>query len=199
MPHENVLTSVHDVDTHLVIAGDGDQTVVVVPGTNFPAAACLPLLTAMAGRCRVVAADVPGQPGLSSVERVAAAGRLEWYSQWLTSLIEHTTTHGPVTVLGHSLGAAIALACDSPLVDHQVLVSPGGLTRLRITPRLLGTSAAWLLRRSFRASARLLHTMHAPGHAARAELVEWMALVARHVRTSADPGGVTIAATGQRS
>lgn len=59
---------------------------VFVPGTNFSTGACLPLATALAGQFRVVLADIPGQPGLISGERIPAAGRLAWYGRWLTEL-----------------------------------------------------------------------------------------------------------------
>lgn len=192
LAHERRVITAHAAQTHVITAGQGEHTVLVVPGTNFGAAAYLPLAAALAPRYRVIVADLPGQPGLSSGERVPAAGRMDWYGRWLTELVEQTV-QGPVTVLGHSLGAAIALASDSPLVHRQVLVSPGGLTRLRITPSLLMASVAWISRRRPASSARLLRVMHGPGRAPRPELVEWMTLVARHVRSSADPGGAAIA------
>ncbi|GAA3990882.1 hypothetical protein GCM10022247_07130 [Allokutzneria multivorans] len=190
--HERTVITAHDARTHLVIAGTGNHTVVLVPGTNFCAAASLPLLAALAARCRVVAVDLPGQPGLSSAARVPAAGRLAWYGRWLDEVVEQTGTT-PVTVLGHSLGAAITLAGASPLVGKQVLVSPGGLMRLRVTPRVALASVGWLLARSPDASARLLRAMHGHGHPPLPEAVEWMTLVARHVRSSTDPGATVIA------
>ncbi|WP_253775176.1 alpha/beta fold hydrolase [Goodfellowiella coeruleoviolacea] len=192
MTHERDVVTAHGARTHVVAAGRGERTVLVVPGTNFGAAAYLPLAAALAARCRLVVADLPGQPGLSSGERVPKAGRLAWYGRWLTELVERTG-QGPVTVVGHSLGAAIALASDSPLVQRQFLVSPGGLTRLRITPAVLTASVAWVLQPGSGSSARLLRVMHGHGRAPRPELVEWMTLVARHVRSSADPGDVVIA------
>ncbi len=176
----------------MVTAGTGERTVVVVPGTNFCAASCLPLLSVLAARCRVVAVDLPGQPGLSAADRVPTKGRLAWYGRWLEDAVGQITT-APVTVLGHSLGAAITLACASPLVSEQVLVSPGGLMRLHITPRVALASVSWLLARSPAASALLLRAMHGRARRPRPELVEWMTLVARHVRTSTDPGAAVIA------
>ncbi|QUH03460.1 alpha/beta hydrolase [Saccharopolyspora erythraea] len=189
LPHTRRELSVRDAPTHVVTAGNGDRTVVFVPGTNFAAATCLPIATALSAHSRVVIADLPGQPGLSSGERRPADGRLEWYGGWLSELVERTAK-GPATVMGHSLGAAIALCCRSHRVERQVLVSPGGLTRLRITPAVAWASACWLLRRSRAASARLLRVMHGPGREPRPALVDWMALLAEHVRPSLDPGVV---------
>ncbi|MFG2393504.1 alpha/beta fold hydrolase [Streptomyces lavendulae] len=78
--------------------------------------------------------------------------------------------------------------CPSPLIDRLVLVSPGGLGRLRLAPGLLAVSAAWFIRPTPARSARLLRAMLAPGSRPRADLVEWMTLVARHCRSSGAPG-----------
>lgn len=192
--HQRRTVTVLGAATHVVTAGSGDRLVMVVPGTNFSAAACLPLAGALAERFRVVVPDLPGQPGLSTGMRPGTRNRLAWYGRWLTALID-TIADGPVTLVGHSLGAAIAMCSDSAAVDRQVLLSPGGLTRLRVTPGVLFASTAWVLGRRPAASARMLRTMCAPGGEPRTDLVEWMTLIARHVRSSADPGGTEVAAT----
>jgi hypothetical protein len=61
----------HEVDTscgqtHVVSVGTGDHICFYLPGTNFNAASSTLVLSALASRCRVYAADLPGQPGLSS-------------------------------------------------------------------------------------------------------------------------------------
>lgn len=193
IPHSRQLLTVQGVPTHVVTAGEGGRTVVFLPGTNFSAATCLPLATALCTRSRDVLVDLPGQPGLSSAERIPRDGRLEWNGRWLTELIDQLAD-GPTVVMGHSLGAAVTLSSDLPRVERQVLVSPGGLTKLRLSPAVITASVAWVLRRSPAASAKLLRTMHAPGSTPRPLLVDWMTLLARHVRTSTDPGKVRIAA-----
>ncbi|MDI3422708.1 alpha/beta fold hydrolase [Streptomyces luteolus] len=197
VPHERTTVAAAEASTHAVSAGSGPGTVVFVAGTNFNASSSLPLATALveAGH-RVVLLDVPGQPGLSSGE--CPRGGLPWYGAWLSEALEQLHT-GRVTVLGHSLGAGIALSSESPLVDRLVLVSPGGLTRLRVTPKVLAASATWYLRPTEAHSARLLRAMHAPGHEPRAELVEWMTLIARHARSSASPGKAPLPSTPRQS
>ncbi|MBD0716117.1 alpha/beta fold hydrolase [Streptomyces sp. CBMA370] len=188
VPHERTTVTANGARTHVVVAGKGATTVVFVPGTNFNAAASLPLATALvAAGHRVLLADVPGQPGLSSGARSLAGGRLSWYGVWLDEVVERVAA-GPVTVMGHSFGAAIALSAASPAIHRLILLSPGGLTGLRLPPGLLVASAAWFLRPSPASSARLLRAMLAPGGRPRAELVEWMTLVARHSRSSGAPG-----------
>jgi pimeloyl-ACP methyl ester carboxylesterase len=194
VPHERKTVTAKGAETHVVLAGFGAPTVVFVAGTNFNAAASLPLATALvATGYRVLLVDVPGQPGLSSGQRGLAGGRLSWYGAWLGEVIEKITSE-PVAVMGHSFGAAIALASDSPRIERLVLVSPGGLTRLRLTPTVLAASAAWFLRPAPTHSARLLRAMLAPGHPPREELVSWMTLVARHSRSSGAPGAATLPA-----
>lgn len=186
------MVAANGTQTHVLLAGDGATTVVFVPGTNFNAAASLPLATALvAAGHRVLLVDVPGQPGLSSGERALSDGRLSWYGAWLNEVIERISSE-PVAVMGHSFGAAIALSTDSPRISRLVLVSPGGLTGLRLTPAVLAASAAWFLRPAPTHSARLLRTMLAPGHQPREDLVAWMTLVARHSRSSGAPGAAVL-------
>ncbi|MFG2875403.1 alpha/beta fold hydrolase [Streptomyces sp. NPDC048337] len=190
--HERATVTANGARTHAVLAGSGPTTVLFVPGTNFNAAASLPLATALvAAGHRLVLPDVPGQPGLSSGRRALSGGRLSWYGTWLSEVLDAVTA-GPTVVVGHSFGAAIALSSPSPRIDRLVLLSPGGLGRLRLSPALLAASAAWFLRPTADRSARLLRAMLAPGHRPRAELVEWMTLVARHSRSSGAPGAAEL-------
>ncbi|WP_328381279.1 hypothetical protein OHS81_00255 [Streptomyces sp. NBC_00400] len=65
--------------------------------------------------------------------------------------------------MGHSFGAGIALSSGSPRIDRLILVSPGGLTKLRLPPGVPAASAAWFLRPAPTHSTRLLRAMLAPG------------------------------------
>jgi len=191
VPHERMVVPAQGVRTHVVTAGAGAMTVVFVPGTNFNAASSLPLATTLvAAGHRVVLPDVPGQPGLSSGKRRPRGNALSWYGSWLGEVLKECSA-GPVTVLGHSFGAAITLSCASPRVERQILVNPGGLTRLRVSGSVLAASTAWYVRPTPERSARLLRAMHAPGWRPRPELVEWMTLVARHAHSSGPPGIAT--------
>ncbi|GGZ21135.1 alpha/beta fold hydrolase [Streptomyces poonensis] len=165
--------------------GIGAMTLVLVPGTNMSAAVSLRAAEALAEAAPLVVLDVPGQPGLSSGLR-PRRHRMDWYGRWLAGTLEQITD-GPVVVVGHSLGAAIALACPSERIAGRVLVSPGGLVRLRVGAPVLGATLPWMLRPSPTRAERLLTFMTGPGHAVPPELSTWMDLVGSSCRSSLAP------------
>ncbi|MFJ3437123.1 alpha/beta fold hydrolase [Streptomyces cyaneofuscatus] len=165
---------------------DGEPGVVLLPGTNMNAALCLPLAGALARGRRVTVLDLPGQPGLSAGGRPRAR-RMAWYGQWLSEALEPVAP-GPAVVVGHPLGGAVALACDSRRIVGRVLLSSAGITRLRVPAPLLASTVPWLLRPSVARSAALLRRMAAPGWGeVSGNLSTWMDLVARCCRTSLAP------------
>ncbi|WP_274030646.1 alpha/beta fold hydrolase [Streptomyces sp. MMBL 11-1] len=165
---------------------DGGPTVVLLPGTNMNAALCLPVVEAIAREGRVVVLDLPGQPGLSADLR-PRVNRLSWYGKWLTEALA-SAVPGPVVVVGHSLGGAVALACDAPQIVGRVLLSSAGLVRLRVPAPLLAATVPWLLRPTVARSTALVRHMAAPGEGrVPALLGEWMDLVGRCCRTSLAP------------
>ncbi|MER7697153.1 MULTISPECIES: alpha/beta hydrolase [unclassified Streptomyces] len=166
--------------------GDGEPSVVLLPGTNMNAALCLPLVELLAREGRVTVLDLPGQPGLSAGGR-PRAGRMSWYGEWLGEALA-LAVPGPAVVVGHSLGGAVALACDSPRIAGRVLLSSAGITRLRVSAPLMAATLPWLLRPTVARSTALLRRMAAPGQGnIPGHLGPWMELVARCCRTSLAP------------
>ncbi|WP_030089242.1 alpha/beta fold hydrolase [Streptomyces baarnensis] len=164
----------------------GGLRVVLLPGTNMNAALCLPLVEALARERRVTVLDLPGQPGLSAGRRPHVR-RMAWYGSWLSEALTQAVP-GPAVVVGHSLGGAVALACDSPRIVGRVALSGAGITRLRVPAPLLAATVPWLLRPSVARSTALLRHMAAPGQGELpGHLSSWMCLVARHCRTSLAP------------
>ncbi len=196
VPHERRVVPTSAGETHVLSTGSGPPAVVYVPGTNTNAASSLALLDALAAHWPTLAVDLPGQPGLSAAER-PRRGRMAWYGSWLAELLEAVAPAG-ATVVGHSLGGAIALACNSPCIGGRVLVSTGGLARLRVGPAMLGATLPWMLRPSAAHSAALLRHMLAPDHAPSDELVAWYTLVARHCRSSLAPSPLPAALLASR-
>lgn len=185
--------------THLVILGTGDAKVVYLPGTNFNAATSLSLAATLAAHARVVVADLPGQPGLSSGQQ-PGGDRIAAYGRWAGEVAEWVRTSlptGPLVLSGHSLGAAVALAGPTAGVDGLVVINPAGLVGLRVTPAVLRATLPWLLRPNARRSRALLALLAAPGRSPDPALVEWMTLVARHTTPSGAPGPLPPAVTAR--
>ncbi len=173
--------------THLITAGSGGPTAVVVPGTNLNAATNLDLIGALAEHRRVVALDLPGQPGLSAANS-PGKDRITIYGHWLDGVLA-ALDDGPYVLVGHSLGAAVVLAgTPSDQIAGILLVDPAGLVKATIRPSVLATSTAWFLRPSDGRSRRLIERMQAPGHPAPPDLAEWFTLVGRHTRSEGAPG-----------
>lgn len=166
----------------MLSAGSDDLPVLLVSGTNFNAAMALSWAQALARHRQVHVVDLPGQPGLSDEYR-PAQNRVGWYGQALAQVLDAAGLDR-VIVVGNSLGAAVALACDSSRIAGRVLVSPGGIVRLAVTPGLLRATMPWLMRPSADRTRTLLELFVPPGAAPPEREVEWMTLIARHCRTT---------------
>ena len=166
-------------------AGTGRTRVVVVPGTGFNAAVALPWLRALAARSPTTVVDLPGQPGLSDPRR-PSEGRLAWYGRALDEVLAAMDVDG-VVLVGNSLGAAVALAADSPRIAGRALISPAGFIRLSVDPKLALASAGWLVRPTSERTRRMLRLFVGPGEDPPEANVEWMTLMATCCRTTLAP------------
>ena len=169
----------------LTSAGTGPARVVVLPGTGFNAAAALPWLQALSSRWATTVVDSPGQPGLSDPRRPRRS-RSAWYGRVLDEVLTAMDAED-VVVVGNSLGAAVVLAAGSPRIAGRALVSPAGIMRLSVDPRLVLASTLWLLRPTTASTRRMLRLFVGPGEEPPATEVEWMTLVAAHCRTTLAP------------
>lgn len=176
-------TSVGRVE--LTSAGTGRPRVVLVPGTGFNAAVALPWLRALSAHWATTVVDLPGQPGLSDPRR-PRQDRLAWYGRALDEVLAAMDVDG-VVVVGNSLGAAVALAADSPRITARELVSPAGFIRLSVDPGLAWASAVWLVRPTTDHTRRMLRLFVAPGAEPPETEVEWMTLMATCCRTTLAP------------
>ena len=189
VPHATHTVDTSSGQTHVVSIGTGDGICVYLPGTNFNAASSTVVLSALAPRCRVYAADLPGQPGLSTAMR--PAHELPGYAAWLTDLISWVRRRhqrARIVLAAHSRGAAVALSADPDTVDGLALLAPAGLTEVRPSIEMLRSTLPWLVRRNNAGARRLLEYMSGPAHAPADDLVAWMTLVARACRTTGAPG-----------
>jgi|1186.fasta_scaffold03316_2 pimeloyl-ACP methyl ester carboxylesterase len=194
VPHERREIATTAGATHLLIAGQPDAgTVLYFPGTNFNAASSLSVAAELAARVRVVVVDLPGQPGLSEARR-PRANRVAAYGAWAGEVVEHvhrSVGSGPLMMVGHSWGAAVALAAPTSHISALALVNPAGLVRLRLAPPVLRATLAWVVRRDDRSSTALLRHLVGPDRQPQPELVEWMTLVGRHTRPTGAPRPLT--------
>ena len=147
------------------------------------------MLSALAPRCRVYAADLPGQPGLSAAAR--PDHEVSGYAAWLADLIAWVRLRHEgerIVLAGHSRGAAVALSAEPDSVDGLALLAPAGLTEVRPSIEMMRSTLPWLLRRNNAGARRLLEYMSGPAHTPPDDLVQWMTLVARTCRTTGAPG-----------
>lgn len=186
-PHTAQILDTVAGPTHVLFSGETDaaRTVVFLPGTNFCAASSLPAIEALSRGSRVISLDIPGEPGLSCGRRVMDA-RMSLLGSWLDDVLAQLAIHP--TVVGYSLGAAIAMSAESPAITGRALICPAGIRRLRTPPAVLWPSLRWLTRPTGESSSRLLQVMCGPGQLPTVEQVEWMTLVGSSVRSGLDPG-----------
>jgi len=154
---------------------EGGPVIVCIHGLTTPSFVFGPIAAHLAGRgYRVLTYDHYGR-GYS--DRPRGAQDLEFFCDHLTHLLTALKTDGPVTLLGYSMGGAIATAYtarDPNHVNETVLLAPAGLghdlgpvARLVTNHKRLGQ---WLMHlsyaRSYRAATRAerdLETSSIPG------------------------------------
>ncbi|WP_284283895.1 alpha/beta fold hydrolase [Arsenicicoccus piscis] len=173
------------VATHVVKIGEGTPDVVVVPGTNFCAASSLALAEAAARHGTAWVVDVPGQPGLSSPLR-SRRDTTAWYGSWLSALLDDTGA-SDLTLLGYSVGGAIALTAESPVVTRRLLVAPGGIVPIRPSARVTADATRWVMHATAASSLGVLRHMMAGTERPPQWAVEWMTIVGRACKSSFSP------------
>jgi pimeloyl-ACP methyl ester carboxylesterase len=112
--------------TRIVEMGSGDP-VILLHGFGDSVATWRRTMPALARHHHVIAADLPG---FGSSQPSAHRPLLDWYAHWTEELIAKLAPRGRATLIGNSLGGAIALdtALRTPLrVAKLVLVDCAGL------------------------------------------------------------------------
>lgn len=185
VPHRLETVVLDDAVVHLTHMGEGPPRVVFAPGTNFNAAAGLTIAAALARHWPTTIVNLPGQPGLGSGERPRGAHR-GWYGRKLAQALESVGTE-PVIALGHSLGGAVLLTCDSDRIAGRVLLAPAGIAELRLDARMMAPSLRWMLAPTPERTRAMLTHFTAPGTPPPEPIVEWLDLVAIHCRSTLAP------------
>ncbi|GAA1093292.1 alpha/beta hydrolase [Nocardiopsis exhalans] len=168
--------------------GGSGAPVVVLSGTNFNSALSASPASDMTAERDVLLVDLPGQPGLSCGKR-PRGHRARAYGAWFDEVLPELVDR-PAIVLGHSLGAAVALASrPCSLVKGLVLVNPAGLTPAATSPELMRVTLPWMIGPREDKSTRLLNFMSGPSSRYPVHpFAHWMTMVGRYCRTSLAPG-----------
>lgn len=170
--------------THLIEAGAADGDVLLLlHGSASNSAAWLGDIPVWSRRFRVIAADIPGHPGLSEARAATLAG--EGTANWLHGVLDAIGAE-TVRMVGTSLGAWASLdfACRHPgRVRALSLISPGGLAPARRSFLLKALPLALLGDwGSDRIQRLVFHPAEVPG-----PVLEFGRLVARHYRPVTEP------------
>jgi pimeloyl-ACP methyl ester carboxylesterase len=123
--HQAEWLKVEGLRVRALRVGHGDTTVVFLHGYGESLLAWRLLLDRFRQHYQLLAIDLPGF-GLS--DRPAGAYDFASYTRWLGALLREQT-HGPVVVVGHSMGGqlAAAMALEHPdRVVAAVLLAPAG-------------------------------------------------------------------------
>jgi pimeloyl-ACP methyl ester carboxylesterase len=202
-PHELRLIETQLGPTTVLVAGGPtgvngrSRPVLVLPGANLAAVALLRLATTIARTRQVLVADLPGNAGLSYPRRPSHFGA---YGAWLDEVL--TTLDRRPTVVGHALGAAVALLATPDHVADLVLVNPAGIVKAMRSTAIASATAQWRLRPSSHSARALAQRLAAPVSGLQDDTVRWLELVATHARPVATPapvGDVALARWGGRA
>ncbi|RZL84660.1 MAG: alpha/beta hydrolase [Rhodococcus sp. (in: high G+C Gram-positive bacteria)] len=164
----------------------GLPPVVLLPGTGLNAATTLPTVRLLHGKHRVFVPDIPGEPGLSSSHR-PHRHRLRAYGAWLDNLLPQLSAE-PVILVGHALGAAIALsATPSAGIAALVLVNPAGLVPLTPTRALTRLRTRSIRNSRGGTGERILTHLLSPRYLADENLTDWFSMLTRDCTPSRPP------------
>ncbi|AWK74917.1 alpha/beta hydrolase [Rhodococcus oxybenzonivorans] len=157
----------------------GRPPVVLLPGAGLSAASTVATVCALYEHHRVLVPDLPGEPGLSSSRRPHRHA-YDVYGRWLDELIPQLRPE-PVIVVGHALGAAIALAATpSDRFAGLVLVNPAGITAIKRTWQLTRLRTKWMLHPTLDNSEQLLRYLSGSPFTPDMSLVCWYSMIAEH-------------------
>ncbi len=146
VPFKSQFVSTRFGETHLITAGlDNPESIIVLHGAGSSAAACWPLINALARAYRVYAIDIPGHMGKTEPFRLPP--RKNDYALWLIDVLD-SFAMDQAHFIGFSLGGWATLkltAVANERIGKVVLVSPVGVVNFRLAYWLRGP---WLFLRA---------------------------------------------------
>ncbi|MBI1280484.1 MAG: alpha/beta fold hydrolase [Anaerolineaceae bacterium] len=176
-------------DTNIIEAGQETlPALILIAGTNFSALSWQTYIESLSGSYHVVAVDVVGQPGKSAPNRPSFKGTA--YAEWLLAVLDALNIES-ASLIGHSLGGWIALklaAYASKRISKIILLDPGGIIPLSITPRIIWKSTPFVIFPGEASSRGLLSMLSVKP--LEQLTVEWMTLVSKHFKSSLAPPAI---------
>ncbi|MBI9106589.1 MAG: alpha/beta hydrolase [Spirochaetales bacterium] len=134
VPNERRMVETSRGATHVIISGDESQPpLLLLHGTSSNSASWIGDVETWSRHFRVIAADMPGEPGLSCDLRLSPSG--SDYVKWLESLLDVLGIDN-ISIVGMSLGAFVALklATDRPgRVIKLSMLTTSGVTPMKIS------------------------------------------------------------------
>ena len=170
--------------THLIEAGSEDgPALLLLHGTASNSAAWLADIPQWSRHFRVIAADIPGEPGLSEDRRLTLAS--EEPARWLESLLDELGLPA-VRIVGMSLGGWMGLhfATRHPeRVEALSLISASGLARPKMSFLFVALPLTLLGDWGLKSVNRIV----CRGVVIPPDVEEFMILVGRHFRPLLEP------------
>ena len=156
--HESMTVGTRLGDTHVLAIGPDDAPpVVFLPGGNFLNPTCLKWFLPLAGRHRLYAPDIVGQPGLSAQTRPSPKG--DGHAFWVEDVLDGLGLER-VPLVGLSYGAGLAIrtmGLAPERVSRAALVSPAGVAAGPVLRMLVGVAVPMVLYRLRPTEENLLH------------------------------------------
>ncbi|UGQ58528.1 alpha/beta hydrolase [Rhodococcus pyridinivorans] len=153
--------------------------IVVVAGTEVPAAAMTALIDVLGPSRQVFVVDPPGMPGLSD-PRYPVRDLWTVYGQWFDTVLAQLTS-SPVTVIGYGFGAAIAVSAPRHVhVTDLVLAAPIGLSPIRQTAASRWHRWRWHTDADPQSAERFLRVVTGTGFKPDADLVALYCTIGAH-------------------
>lgn len=176
-PHRAEWLAADGIRLRAIRAGSGNPTLVLLHGYGESLTTWRSVVDRLAEEHRVIAVDLPGFGGSDKPDRPYS---LPAMTGWLSDFLDRWTS-GPLVLVGHSMGGAIAaaLALERPdRIEKLILIAPAGY-RIGLggildgmSPGRARTIGRYLALRSFITPIHDPTWMYEPDSAARYDLLE---------------------------
>jgi pimeloyl-ACP methyl ester carboxylesterase len=195
VPYEEMKVSTRHGETSMIVSGDPSAPpVVLVHGSSSNATAWIAEFPALVEQFRVIALDVPGEPGKSAPNRPA------WdtpdYADWLWDVLEALEIE-KTCLMGISHGGFLSLKFATTFperVEKLVVLAPGGVIQTRASFLLKAIPLSFFGRKGAEAVNRITFGKQPISE----EALEIMNLIMTHFKPRIEPQPIFTDAELQR-